>query len=202
MPESHNSKNRLTDLALENMQPSTIPTTDMPGPTILMKDIPPLNTNTSESTKNPTNRRKVSTSISNDLETEDVDVLTAKQEKVRKLLEQRYISLGGMLCAVDVYTGMVVAKSAEARSMETVKAARHNRKLWDSLERFVHGGDSLAFFFGHGLMIFAILVHARRIKSTPQIDVLLAMSGYSEQAVMSPPDDGIRDGTDIFAGSL
>lgn len=68
--------------------------------------------------------------------------------------------------------------------METVKAARHNTKMWQMLEKVVYGGDSFSFFLGHGMMIFAILVHAKRIKSNERVDAVLAACGYSEEYML------------------
>lgn len=167
-----------------------------PNPYILTKDLPTPDTDmmATHSPNTPTRRlpkresptsdQKASIGISSQSEPEDLDQLTPKQEKLRKLLQQRYVTIGGILTAFDPYGGMVIIQKSEERSMETVKAARHNKKLWDALEKIVQGGDGFAFFIGHGLMIFALLVHAKRIKSTPQIDAVLAMSGYSEEFIL------------------
>jgi hypothetical protein len=108
-------------------------------------------------------------------------------------LQERYTGLGGMICAVDTYAGLVIMKSAEVRSMEAVKAARHHKQVWQALEKFVYGGDVFAFFAGHGLMIFAILVHAGRIKSNAKLDMLLALSGYHERSILSEMSESFSE---------
>jgi hypothetical protein len=189
MPESLSSNQpfastNTTATAVPIMPTKDLPTPDMPT----MDTLPPITSMRRRLTReSPIDHPKPSTptsekSSSSDLE--ELDALTPKQEKLRKLLQQRYVTVGGILTAFDPYGGMVVIQKSEERSMEAVKAARHNKRVWEVLEKIVYGGDGFAFFLGHGLMIFALLVHAKRIKSNPQIDAVLAMSGYSEDYIM------------------
>jgi len=94
------------------------------------------------------------------------------------------MTIGGFLSAIDPYAGLIIIKHSEERSTEIVKAARHNKRFYEALEKFIYGGDAISCIIGHGFMLFAILIHAKRIKSSPQIDLLLHLSGYSEASLM------------------
>lgn len=91
-----------------------------------------------------------------------------------------------MSSSFDIYVGLVIIKNAQDRSTEMVRACRHNKIAWKWLEAFVNSSDTASCIMGHGLMIYAIMVHSGRLRG----DVgSLALFGYAEHQVFEPTQD-------------
>lgn len=88
-----------------------------------------------------------------------------------------YASIGILVSSRDSYDGMVILSSAEARATELVAVASHNKRLFELLERVFTQGDTMKMFIGHGIMVYAIMVHHNRLPGNP---VLLQQFGYTE----------------------
>lgn len=115
---------------------------------------------------------------------ENLDPLTPKQERIRKRYEGMYAGLGAGIFAFRPYAGMVLIQSANARSDELIRAARHNPIVWKWLEYFANSSDSFNFIVGHGVMLWAILSEMGRLHGNPAI---FKMAGLSIEQVMSSP---------------
>src|SRR5215468_3244547 len=99
------------------MQQSNTNMKDLPLPDMSTRNTRLSRTNTSENKEHLIKDPKVSIPISESLvpDFEDLDTLTPKQERIRKLLQQRYVEFGGFLTLADSYAGMVVMKCSEER---------------------------------------------------------------------------------------
>jgi hypothetical protein len=95
-----------------------------------------------------------------------------------------YAGLGALTFGIRPYAGMVLMKSAEARSEELIRMARHNAFLWKWLEYFADSSDTFNFITGHGVMLWAILSQLGRVKGNPAI---FSMAGLTEEQIMAPP---------------
>jgi hypothetical protein len=99
-------------------------------------------------------------------------------------LASLYATIGAMISSFDMYAGLILIKLADDRSEEVVRACRHNKSAWRWLERIVNSSDVGSCIVGHGLMLYAILVHAGRLKGDVNN---LAMFGLAEYQIMAPP---------------
>jgi hypothetical protein len=113
------------------------------------------------------------------------DLLTAAQKRVVKKLTSLYGTIGIFTAGVDAYDGILLIKCAEQRAEEVVRAARHNKAVWNILVKVVEGGDLGSLIIGHTLMVYAILAHHGRAKKN---ELLLQQIGYSEEIILAPPE--------------
>jgi hypothetical protein len=116
---------------------------------------------------------------------------------VRIRLAELYALIGTLLAGANMYAGVVIAKNANVRAEEVVRAARHDKTMWKWVERVANGSDMGNLLVGHGLMVWAILIQAGRLPG--DVNKLAAL-GYAEWQVLAPPP-GMEDGsTDRITG--
>jgi hypothetical protein len=113
------------------------------------------------------------------------DKLTTLQLRVAKRLTGLYGTIGVFTAGADAYDGVLLIKCAEARAEEIVRAARHNKAVWNVLVKVVEGGDLGSMLIGHTLMFYAILAHHGRAKKN---ELLLSQLGYSEEIILQQPE--------------
>lgn len=113
------------------------------------------------------------------------DKLTPKQKKVAEQITQ-WIALGGIaLVNVDPYDAMLMLRTSGRHAELIVRAARHDKRVWDVLERLTQSSDFVALASFEGLLLYAILAHHGRL---PKNDTLLQQFGYSEAQILEVPE--------------
>jgi hypothetical protein len=95
-----------------------------------------------------------------------------------------YTALGAGTFGFRPYAGMALMRYAKERSEELIRMARHYPFLWKWLEYFADSSDTMAFLIGHGVMLWAILSEAGRLKGNSAI---FNLAGLAPEQVMAPP---------------
>jgi hypothetical protein len=132
------------------------------------------------------------TSISNDLESKAkseaseivTEHLTARQKKVAEEIT-KWFALGGVaLVNTEPYDAMLLLKTSARHAELIVRAARHDKRVWEVLERLTQSSDLIALVSFEGFLIYALLAHHNRI---PKNEPLLQQFGYAESQILEPP---------------
>ena len=78
--------------------------------------------------------------------------------------------------------------------------ARHHKEMYKFLQKMTAGNDYLALATGHGLMIYAILVHFKRVPDSP----ILHLVGLGEETILQGQSGGEEvelDGYERYAAA-
>jgi hypothetical protein len=106
-----------------------------------------------------------------------------------------YAGIGAGVFGFHPYSGMVLMRTAEVRSEELIRAARHNPVVWHWIEYFANSSDTFNLIAGHGIMLWAILVSLGRAKGNPAI---FQMAGISEEQIMAPPPSMTQEEMNVY----
>jgi hypothetical protein len=90
---------------------------------------------------------------------------------------------GVSLIAVDPYDGAIFIKTAARHAELIVKAARHDKRVWDILEKLTQSSDLFALMSFEAFFIYALLAHHN--PDMPKNEPLLAQFGYHEQQILA-----------------
>jgi hypothetical protein len=147
------------------------------------------------------NSQRQPTSISDDLESKAkseaaevvTEKLTPRQKKVADEITKWFAFGGVALVNSDAYDAMLLIKTSAQHAELIVKAARHDKRVFEVLERMTQSSDIIALATFEGILLYALLVHHGRV---PENKPLLQQFGYSEEQVLAPPptDESAENG--------
>lgn len=109
------------------------------------------------------------------------DRLAARAQKLYPKVVNFYASVGFLCTRWDTYDGCLLILGAEDRAKELLSVAQHHKRMLDMIERIVEGNDYVTLATGHGLVLYAMLVHHERIKG--DIPFLMKL-GYHESQIL------------------
>jgi len=144
--------------------------------------------------ENQTSDPHLDTPISDDLESKAkseaaeivTEKLTPRQKKVAEEIT-KWFALGGVaLVNTSPYDGMLLLKTSARHAELIVRAARHDKRVWDVLERLTQSSDLIALVSFEGMLLYALLAHHDRI---PKNEPLLQQFGYGEKQVLDLPPE-------------
>jgi hypothetical protein len=108
--------------------------------------------------------------------------LTPFQRTIAERLSGIYLFVGTLVMPRDVYDGMVIVQSSEARAEEVVRWARNNKRVWKFLVNLLNMSDFGTMLIGHAWMGYAMLSHHRGGGN----EMLLRKLGYAPEQVLAP----------------
>ena len=127
------------------------------------------------------------------------DKLTSRQQKVADEIT-KWFALGGVaLVASDSYDGMLLVRTAATHADKIVRAARHDKRVFETLEKLTQSSDLFALVSFEGFFLYALAVHHGRLKPN---DALLAQFGYHESQVLAPPPDMVNSNGNGIAATI
>lgn len=112
---------------------------------------------------------------------EYAEKLNRRQQKVADTLTQWLVLASASLVPVDQYDGYLLLKTSAQHAELIVKACRHDKRVFDALEKLTQGGDVFALLSFEGILLYALLSHHGRI---PKNDVMLHQFGMTEKQVI------------------
>ncbi len=113
--------------------------------------------------------------------------LTPFQLKIAERFAGLYAFAGMITARRDLYDGLLIVKSSDARAEEVIRWARNNKRAWKLLVQLLDVSDFGNMVLGHAMMGYAILSHHRGGGN----EVILQKYGYTEAQVFAafqPPD--------------
>lgn len=126
---------------------------------------------------------------------EYAEKLNRRQQKVAETLTRWLVLGSASLVPVDQYDGYLLLKTSAQHAELIVKAARHDKRVFDSLEKLTQGGDVFALLSFEAILLYALLSHHGRI---PKNDIMLQQFGMTEEQVIpkqEPTYNGYSDAT-------
>lgn len=189
MSQNHNSKK---PYPVKPSSQTTTPHSSQPlNPS--QPELPPLNPNLSKSTPNldlktplpgpELNQTPPLDPSTPGLEKSGRKTATSRLDKLTAQLTGFYAAIGMMVTRADMYDGLLLMKESENRAKELIAVASHHKGMLNILEKLVESNDYITLTIGHGMMIYAMLAHHKRLKGDA---FMLAQFGYSEQQVLGP----------------
>jgi hypothetical protein len=119
--------------------------------------------------------------------------LTPRQKKVADEITKWFAFAGVALVQTDAYDGMLILKTSAQHAELIVKAARHDKRVFDVLERMTQSSDMIALASFEGIFLYALMAHHGRI---PANKPMLQQFGYSEEQILEvPPAPEAQDDT-------
>lgn len=128
---------------------------------------------------------------------EYAEKLNRRQQKVADTLTRWLVLGSASLVPFDQYDGYLLLKTSAQHAELIVKATRHDKRVFDALEKMTEGGDIFALLSFEGILIYALLSHHGRI---PKNDVMLQQFGMTETQVIpqqEPSYNGYADRTAV-----
>lgn len=114
-----------------------------------------------------------------------VETLTGKNLQRATKLSGLYATVGMIVAQVNLYDGLVLAKSAGDRATEVIKVARHHPAMMKIIDMVLSSNDYVTLAIGHGTLLMAILMNHERI---PVNEALLQSGGFHPSQVFPPPE--------------